>query len=243
MADIFDDGGTPPSNTNEYLEQFVGEGKKFKDVGELAKAYANADHHIGELRTDLQSTREFISEELKKLAEQREKAPPAPNPEPRSEPNPAPVAPSGGEVEDLDTRIAKALEEQTTLKRLQGNASLVQDVLVEQLGSVDKAAEAVVAKASELGLSPSDMKELAAKSPKAFLATMGINAEVKPQSNATPAPRSDVNPLNINSGAPKANSYAYYEQIRKSDPKLYWNPKTQSAMHKAAQAMGEDFFN
>lgn len=238
--DIFDDGQTPTEN---HLEQFVGEGKKFKTVDDLAKAYANADHHIGELRTDLQSTREFISEELRKLAEQRNAEPPTPNPEPRSEPNPAPVAPSGGEVEDLDTRIAKALENRDTLTRLQGNASLVQDVLVEQLGSVEKAAGAVIAKASELGLSPSDMKELAAKSPKAFLSTMGIDAEVKPKSNATPAPRSDVNPLIINSGAPKANSYAFYEQIRKSDPKLYWNPKTQSAMHKAAQDLGEDFFN
>jgi hypothetical protein len=87
------------------------------------------------------------------------------------------------------------------------------------------------------------MKELAAKSPKAFLATMGIDADVKPQSTSTPAPRSDVNPQNINSGAPKANTYAYFEQIRKSDPKLYWNTKTQKAMHDAAQAMGEDFFN
>jgi hypothetical protein len=88
------------------------------------------------------------------------------------------------------------------------------------------------------------MKELAAKSPKAFLATMGINAEVKPSSSSTPAPRSDVNPnmINIRLGQ-SPNTYAYYEQIRKSDPKLYWNPKTQKAMHDAAQALGSDFFN
>jgi hypothetical protein len=241
--DIFNDDGVTPTGEN-HLEQFVGEGKKFKSVEELAKAYANADHHIGELRTDLQSTREFISEELKKLAEQRKQEPPkTPVLETGSTPNPAPVTPSSETVEDLDTRIAKALESRDTLTRLQNNASLVQDVLVEQLGSVEKAAEAVVNKARELGLAPTDMKELAAKSPKAFLATMGIDADVKPQSTSTPAPRSDVNPQNINSGAPKANTYAYFEQIRKSDPKLYWNTKTQKAMHDAAQAMGEDFFN
>jgi hypothetical protein len=242
MADIFEEGVTPPDNAS--LEQLVGEGKKFKSVEDLAKAYANANNHIDELRTDLQSTREFISEELRKLAEQRNQAPPVPPiPETGSNLNPAPVAPSGGPVEDLDTRIAKALEERDTLKRLQGNANLVQEVLVERLGDVNKAAEAVVAKARELGLSPSDMKELAAKSPKAFLTTMGIDADSKPTSHSTPAPSSDVNPHNINAGAPKPNSYAYFEQIRKSDPKLYWNPKTQAAMHKAAQDLGDGFFN
>lgn len=242
MADIFSNpaGETPPAE--EYLAQFVGEGKKFKTAEDLAKAYANADTHIGELRTDLQSTREFISEELRKLAEQRNAAPPAnPNPETGSNPNPAPAAPSGAEVEDLDTRIAKALETRDTVQRFQKNASIVQDVLVEQLGGVKEAAEAVIKKAVELGLEPSDMKELAAKSPKAFLATMGIS-ETKPTSHSTPAPASDVNVHNINAGNPKPNTYAYFEEIRKSDPKLYWNPKTQSAMHKAAQDMGEAFF-
>lgn len=241
MADIFE-GGQTPADVNA-LEQLVGEGKKFKTVDDLAKAYTNANSHIDELRTDLQSTREFISEELKKLAEQRNQEPPkTPVIETGSIPNPAPVAPASDPVEDLDTRIAKALESRDTLTRLQNNANLVQEVLVEQLGSIEKAAEAVISKASELGLNPQDMKELAAKSPKAFLATMGINAEAKPKSNTTPAPRSDVNPNAFNTG-PKPNTYAYYESIRKSDPKLYWNAKTQSAMHKAAQEMGEDFFN
>jgi hypothetical protein len=241
--DIFNNDGVTPSD-DTALEQLVGEGKKFKSVDELAKAYSNANNHIDELRNDLQSTREFISEELKKLAEQRNQAPPAPQtPETGGNPNPAPAAPSGGEVEDLDTRIAKALEERDTLKRLQGNANLVQEVLVERLGDVTKAAEAVVAKARELGLQPSDMKELAAKSPKAFLTTMGIDADSKPTSNSTPAPSSDVNPHNMNTGAPKPNTYAYFEQIRKSDAKLYWNPKTQAAIHIAAQEMGEAFFN
>jgi hypothetical protein len=132
MADIFEGGETPAGNDNP-LEQFVGEGKKFKTVEDLAKAYANANSHIDELRTDLQSTREFISDELKKLAEQRNQAPPVtPNPETGSNPNPAPVAPPNGEVEDLDTRIAKALESRDTLTRLQKNAALVQDVLVER---------------------------------------------------------------------------------------------------------------
>jgi hypothetical protein len=37
----------------EYVEQYVGEGKKYANIGELVKAYANADRHIPELTRDL----------------------------------------------------------------------------------------------------------------------------------------------------------------------------------------------
>lgn len=235
--DIFNNGETPP--TEAFLDQYVGEGKKFKDVNELAKAYANADQFIPELQKDLKTTREFIAEELKKIAV-RNAEPPAPNVETGGTP-PAPVAPPKEDGEDLDTRIAKALELRDSQARFQKNASIVQDVLVEQLGSVEKAAEAVISKASELGLQPSEMKELAAKSPKAFLATMGINAEVKPSSFSTPASSGDVRIDNINLGEPKSNTYAFYEKLRKSNPSLYGTLKIQQALMKDAMD-NPDFF-
>lgn len=238
MADIFEDGVTTPVN-EAFLEEYVGEGKKFKDVNELAKAYANADKFIPELKNDLQQTREFIADELKKLAE-RTPVPPLPNDRDLTPPNPVSVAPPK-DGEDLDTRILKALDERDTLKRFQNNADLVQDVLVEQLGSVDKAAEAVVSKARELGLDPKDMKELAAKSPKAFLATMGINADVKPVSSGTPAPSADVRVDAINVGQPKPDTYAHYEALRKSNPSVYWSQSIQQKLMQDAQS-NPDFF-
>jgi hypothetical protein len=236
--DIFNaDGSTPPAS-EAFLEEYVGEGKKFKDVNELAKAYANADKFIPTLQNDLQQTREFIAEKLQEIAEQRNSAPPVQIVETGSN-NPAPVAPPN-DGEDLDTRIAKALEMRDTQSRFQKNASIVQDVLVEQLGSVDKAAEAVVNKARELGLDPKDMKELAAKSPKAFLATMGVDPEVKPTSSSTPAPSADVD-VNKMVPAVKPGSYAHYEQLRKSNPSLYWSQRTQQQLLKDAQT-DPDFF-
>jgi hypothetical protein len=225
------------------LEQLVGEGKKYKSVEDLAKAYANADSHITELKTDLQSTREFIAEELKKLAEQRSNPTPPAQTEETGGKTPAPVAPPNGEVEDLDTRIAKALEERDTNKRLQGNANLVQDVLVERLGSVEKATEAVIAKARELGVDGTYMKQTAANSPRAFFSLMGINPDEKPASSSTPAPRSDVNPTMVNSGAPKPRTYKFHEEVRKSNPKLYNTVAYQSQLMKDALELGQDFFN
>lgn len=239
--DIFTpEGSTPPSGT--ALEQLVGEGKKYKTVEDLANAYANADSHIGELKTDLQTTREFIAEELRKLAEQRQAQPPAQIVEPRAL-NPAPAALPNGEGEDLDTRIAKALENKTTQERLQANADLVQDVLVERLGSVEAATEAVISKARELGVDGKYMKETAANSPKAFFSLLGIDPATKPTSSTTPAPRSDVNPNMVNPTAPKPRTYKFHEEVRKSNSKLYNSVSYQQQLMKDAMEMGDDFFN
>lgn len=239
MADIFNPEATSSDNP---LEQLVGEGKKYKDVNELAKAYLNADTHISELRTDLTSTREFIASKLDELAKQREAQPAAPNVETGSAPTPAPVAPPKGEEEDLDTRIAKALEERDLTKRYQDNANIVQDALVERLGSVEEAAKAVIAKAAELGVDPSYMKQTAASSPRAFFNLMGIDPETRPSSSSTPAPSSDVNPQRLGDTSVKPNSYAFYEQLRKSNPSVYWSPRTQQALMKDAHS-NPDFFN
>ena len=78
MADIFtdDQSGTKPQDADQVsLEDLVGEGKKYKDVNELAKAYVHADKHIEglnssleEVRTELQ-TRLSVEDALQKLKE------------------------------------------------------------------------------------------------------------------------------------------------------------------------------
>lgn len=239
--DIFNPNATPSDNT--ALEQLVGEGKKYSNVEELAKAYSNANSHIDSLKTDLQTTREFIAEELRKLAEQRQVTPPVAQIEEPRAPNPAPAAPPNGEVEDLDTRIAKALENKTTQERLQANANLVQDVLVERLGSVEAATNAVIQKARDLGVDGKYMKETAANSPKAFFSLLGIDPDVKPTSSSTPTPRSDVNPNMVNPSAPKPRTYKFHEEVRKSTPKLYNSVQYQQQLMKDAMELGDEFFN
>lgn len=239
MADMFDEAETPVSDA--YLEQYVGEGKKFKSVEELAKAYANADKFIPELKNDLQTTREFIADKLSELA-QRNQEPPAPvQIEETRITNPDPVAPPNDSGEDLDTRIRKALEERDEEIRYRKNAALTEEVLIERLGSKEEAVKAVQTKAAELGVDPGYLKNTAYQSPRAFFNLMGINPDEAPRSNSTPAPKSDVNPLALGHGQPKPNSYAYYDQLRKSDPKTYWSPKTQAALMQDAQD-NPDFF-
>lgn len=231
---------TEATPSESFLDKYVGEGKKFKDVEALAKAYEHADNHIPKLTEDLQTTREFIASKLEELAKRSEAQPIVQTDETRGN-QPAPVAPPNDAGEDLDTRIAKILEERDEVKVFQSNGKLAQDVLVEHLGSVEAAVEAVRAKAAEMGVGPEFLRETAHRSPRAFFNLMGINPDQKPQSSATPSSSSDVNPRMLEAGKPKPNSYAYYDQLRKSDPKLYWSPKVQASLMKDAQE-NPDFF-
>jgi hypothetical protein len=238
VTDIF--GEATPSAEADFLAEYVGEGKKFKDVNELAKAYANADKFIPELKNDLQTTREFIATKLEEIAERNKVEPIGQTVEPR-EPNPSPAAPPNATEADLETRIAKALEERDEVSRLRANAKIAEDGLILHFGEQDKAVEAVRQKALEMGVEPNFLKEMAYKSPKAFFNLMGVNPEEAPRSNSTPNPSADVNPRVLGLGQPKPNSYEYFDQLRKSDPKLYWSPRTQAEMHRAAQE-NPDFF-
>jgi hypothetical protein len=43
-----------PSEKPKFLDNLVGEGKKYKDTNDLAKAYHHANLHIDELKSDLE---------------------------------------------------------------------------------------------------------------------------------------------------------------------------------------------
>jgi len=242
VADDIFTGETTP--TDSFLEKYVGEGKKFKDVEALAKAYENADTHIPRLEGDLRDTREFIASKLDEIAQRQSQTPIGQTDETRSNPTPAPVTPPNAGGEDLDTRIKKILEQTSAESKAKNNAEFAQDILVERHGSVEAAIEAVQAKARELGVAPSYLRDMAHQSPSALFGLMGIDPAVKPTSRTTPAPSSDVNPQALSASNPgvKPGTYGYYEQLRKSDPKKYWSPSTQLEIMRKAQENPE-FFN
>lgn len=242
MADenLFDSASNQPTDQN-YLEQLVGDGKKYKDVNELAKAYAHANKHITDLSTDLTSLREFMTTQFEQLASKRDDPP---NDPPVRDPNPNPSSaapPKETGDEDLDARIAKILETRNEETRAKENARVSEEVLIERLGSKEAAVEAVRKKAEELGVSPQFLADTAFRSPKAFFNIMGVNPNER--SRSTPNPSSDVNPNNFASAnQPRANTKAFYDQLRKSDPKKYWHLNTQTQMMNDALRLGDDFF-
>jgi len=254
MATMFEevantDPGAPTNTPSDsFLEKYVGEGKKYKDVEELAKAYDNANAFIPTLKADMEALKEFTLEQLASRANASNPNQPDPplNPNERdgSHPNPAnPAPPKEREEVDLNERIKQALEERDTEKRLKENAKITEEAMLKHYGSKEAAVEAIRVKAEELNVSPQWLADSAFQSPKAFFGVMGISEET-PRSTSTPNASSDVNPRTIEQkfGGPKPNTYAWYDNIRRTDPKRYRSPELQQALMADAMRLGNDFF-
>lgn len=230
-----------------FVDKYVGEGKKYKDVEELAKAYAHAEKHINETVDDNKSLREFMAAQFEQLHERNSNEPPAkPNDEDKGR-QPDPVAPpkdNGGE-EDLDARILKILEDKDKTSRLKRNADLAQEVMIEHFGTQEDAVKAVQAKAAEMGVNPQFLADTAFQSPKAFFNLMGVSPDDKPARPSTPASSNDVNPRVLEKTNPNAKqgTYEYYNQLRKSDPRKWASREVQTALMNDAIANPDTFFN
>lgn len=229
MVDVFADKA---QNDDVTIDTLVGEGKKYRDINELAKAYVNADGHIDELRRDLAQARARSDAE-------KNQEPVVPTQQQQADPPPA-VTERPQSNEDLRTLVGRELEALTESKRFEQNVESTAQTLVDYFGDAQKANQAVKDKARELGVSPDWLRDSAARSPKAFYATMGINLEAEKRDTSTPAPRSDIR-LETNQNNGKKN-YAYFEQLRKSDKASYYSQSVQNEMHRLAREQGDAFY-
>ena len=239
------------------LEKYVGEGKKFASVEDLAKAYEHADKHIekmnndnSHLREEFEAFRELATEQLTKRIESNNSNRDTLNPDlndKNQRPEPASSVPPKINEDDLNARIAQIVEEKDEEKRLSKNADLAQEVMIKRFGGKEEAQEAIRKRAEELGVSPTWLASSAFQSPRAFFTTMGIDPDEGPRSTYTPASKSDVNTSRLtemNSGI-KPGTYAYYQEIRRKDPGRYFSQEIQnSIMRDAIQAAneGRDFY-
>ena len=227
--DVFADQA---QNDDVTLDTLVGEGKKYRDVNELAKAYVNADSHLDELRRDLAQSRARSDAE-------KNQEPVVQTQQQQSDPTLA-VTEKPQSNEDLRTLVGRELENLTQAKKFEQNVEVTAQTLIDHFGDAQKANQAVKDKARELGVSPDWLRDSAARSPKAFYATMGLNPEQQKRDTSTPAPRSDVR-LESNQNNGKKN-YAYFEQLRKSDKGLYYSQSVQNEMHVLAREQGDAFY-
>jgi len=234
MADIFNE-----ENSNEVtlsLNDLVGEGKKYSDPDQLAKAYANVESFAEQLKRENAELRAFKDAEEARKNNQRppegNEPEPVPNGDNRNEP---PKAPTPGD-NDFRSQIREEVKALNEHERGLSNLDTAAKKLIELTGSEAKANEAIRQKANELGVTIDWMKETAMRSPQAFYTTMGINSGG--QSTSTPAPNPDVRMLNNSN----VRNFEYFDKLRKENPKLYFNKDTQQEMLKEAKLQGADFY-
>lgn len=161
---------------------------------------------------------------------------------------PAPVV----SKDELASLVKQVVNQESAASRAQANLKAVNDRMVQMYGTTEKAQQELIRRAEMLGTSIEDFQSTAAKSPALFFAQMGINlgADGNPVANST-TPRPTSPDINV-SGLTAANQAASASQAEQGTYKWFIeqygvkglnNEHVQIAMHNAAIAKGDAFFN
>lgn len=227
-----------------YVEELVGEGKKYATVEDMAKAILYKDQHIKRVETENSGMRKDFSdwreqhnavqnlqEALTALKEQNHSSNDAP--QVNEDTN------KGQQIDmtQIESLFTNKIKEHEEFRKEETNEQMVLSKLKERYG--DKYETYLRTQMDELGMSQEDVMEMARKRPsiftKVFLSERQTeNFQAPPQSNR----RSDSF---ASTGAQKRDE-AYYDKLRQEKPDVYWSPKIQNQMHEDAQRLGDAFF-
>lgn len=244
MSSLFDqnDEINPQlDQSKNYLDELVGEGKKFKTVEDLARGKAEADLYIqlqnartDELREDYLKMREEATAQAKlqdliDRLDNTRNTPQLPVETPERTPTPQ------FDPNKLESLIEDTFSKIEGKRKSETNFAEVQKKLKDQYGSNYQAV--LKEKMNELDLSLDDVNSLARKSPTAFYNTLGLNQQRQDdQSMPRNSQRSGFTPK-----LSEKRTWAFYEKMRKENPKLYYDSKTINQKHDDAVALGIEF--
>lgn len=218
---VVTDPQTNPT-TPDPVSEYVGEGKKYQTVEDALKATDHAQAHIANLEKEQAELREELSrrltmdEALSKIKAEQDNA---------GQPS---VELDESKLEEIINSKLRSVEAQKTVAT---NINTVIEKLTAKYGDTEKAREAYMTKANELGLSIESLNKLSGESPTAVLSMLGVDTkqEVIPQTT-----QSSVNTESFTQGGIREGTYAYYENLRKTDPTTYFSPSVQNEMHRLA---------
>lgn len=215
----------------DYVEQLVGDGKKFKDVGSLAKGKAEADRMIEVLKQRLDeanreiNTRTSLDSFLKEIKGTKDPTPPQVTIPPVSDPN------AGLDDSAIEKKFEEYIARRESQKSTQTNLEKVSTVLNEQFGPEAKLV--INKKAQELGMSVQALEQIASQSPSAFYRLVGVSEERSP-TGGVQMPRSQINPSVA--AAAGVRTKKDFDKLKQTNPTEYWKPQTTVDMIKARKA-------
>lgn len=237
-----DNQTTEPAS--DPFKDWVGPGKKYASVEEMARANIYAQEHI----SSLEKTKSELLEDLTKrnsLAQLVDKLSTTVNTSQTTSPVATPAQDrtvDKVQAADLESLIAEKIQSVFSNKEKQENASSVAKTLSAKFG--DKAEEMYRVKAAELGLTIQMLNDLSMTSPKAVLAYFGsdLTSTLNPTTTHAKVSTEAFSSASTSNGDPKPGTYAYYQKIRRENPSAYYSPKTQIEMHDQAVKLGQDFY-
>lgn len=229
-----DDLFAPESVT---ADQLVGEGKKFKTADDLAKSKVHADQHISNLEKELSELRGELQARLtvEQLMEKIQKPAEKPNDQ-RNVEQPKPQEPGSP---NLTEEVSKILAAERRKEKAESNLNSVRNELKTRFGADYNQKLASIA--DELNVSKEFLTDMAKTSPTGFLKLIDSVAPADKERPITP-PQSERNSAGVipNSGVKNA---AYYRELRRTKPDVYFSKKVQAEMHNEAVRQGASFYN
>lgn len=221
----------------DYLEQYVGENKKFKDVPSLAKGKAESDKYIevlknkyDELKRELDS-RESVETLITKIKGTTQETQ-------QTQTQSAPPVTQTNDNDSIEARLEALLARREATRSSDTNLQTVNRIMTEQFGQ--EATLVLAKKARELGMTGPELQAIAQRNPQAFFKLTDISTEANVPMGSS-MPRSSVNSTAQQTSGGIKND-AYYQKMKRENPKLYFDPKTTVEQIKSAKELGDRYF-
>jgi hypothetical protein len=243
VFDNADDKTTVPADETieSYVEKLVAEkGETWKDPEVIAKGKYESDRFISDLQRQIAELQKDMEEsskvdELMQMVKDLKAEKPIDG-EKSLEKTHDETSPEL-DAEKLKALIESHVSERETQTTRQKNLAEADKVLMEKYG--ESAGRTLSARAAELGMTVDELKEQAARNPKAFFRLIGIDApSAKDSTLVGTTKRSEAGVI---SDAGKRN-FAYYQNLRRENKSKYHSVAVQSQMFKDKEAMGPAFF-
>jgi hypothetical protein len=229
--------GDQPEQAVQTFDALVGEGKRYQTNDDVAKAVAEKDRFIEQLKREAAEAREALTKRMNEetFVDRLEQLAKPPSPE---------VAPQADRRDEGTPAVTPELvdqiiEQREVAKLRASNRNAVSKKLAEVFGSDWKAK--VQAKARELDVGTEYLTSVAEQSPAAFYNVMGI-AEARPATDTNIAPpRSALaaafQPVHT------AKDYVYWQEQKKSKGEhWYYSIPVQQEIWREVKAQGEQKF-
>jgi len=241
---------TPPKN---YLETLTGPGGKFdktkyKSDGEMLEALARGKWEADNFIVTKNKAFDDLSADYIRLKEEVEKGPKiqelfdqmtqklaSTNQNPGNDvTNPPPAF----DPKQVETMISNTLQAHELAKLQRANQDSVRAKLTERYGA--NYPNIVKQQIEDLGVTEDLFNSLAKNNPKLLIKTLGLDQQ--PQQDVFQAPPQSS--VRTDSFAPRGGSkrtWNYYQELKKTNPRLYADPKTQTQMAMDYANLGRDF--
>jgi len=241
--DVFtpsEENNEPGEKQENVFSEYVGPGKKYETMEELAKSAIYAQEYIKSVERERDQLREDVTKQnslesvLDQITSQQQTTS-------TTQETPSELSQQVSKPEDIasiiDEKVSDLFTKREQEVQAKTNRDSVNNTLLQKYG--ERASEVLQAKAAEVGLTLDQIGKMAETSPQAVLAYFKEAGSSAPQRTESSFNTSAVDGISNNI---KEGTSAYYSKMRKENPSLYYSDKIQYEMVKKAKELGSSFY-